>query len=237
MEFSRTTISTITGLALFWCLSLFFLSDPMWRWCIAIMAGCMTATIYLKAFYIGTDSLRGRFHLILGTGGFLLTISISCTLMAISEPLMLSLHCLTRIVLLVSVLLMFLGLKKQGYTLSIGQWGEVLLVYALITGIGLWFFYVTFDVTDLLLTVLVYLSLLVLLVTISVVRIYLGSNLGWLWTAGAVAVLFITLGDMGMAYASSANLTTSSFKSLEIIQYGGWGTLCLIMTMVSLQFE
>ncbi len=237
MQFVRTALGTLTGLTIFWSLSLYILDYPTWRWCIAGLAFCMSITIYLKGFYIGTDSLRGRFHLILGTGAGLLAIAIIGTLMEIPQPLMISLHCLARLVLLVSVTLMFIGLKKQGYTLSAGEWLEVLMVYFALAGTGLWFFYMKFAVTDILLTVLVYLSLMILLVTMSVVRIYLGSNLGWRWTAGAVGVLFISLGDMAMAYGSSAALAVSTSTNLEALQYGAWGALCFIMTLVSLQFE
>lgn len=233
----RAALGTVTGLAVFWSLALFFLQNPLWQWCVAIMGACMTVTIFLKGFYIGHDTLRGRFHMILGTGAGLLALAIIGTLMVIPQPFMVSLHCFARIVLLISVLLMFLGLKKQGYTLTTTEWAEVLLVYLALAGTGLWFFYFKFAVASLMLTVLIYLSLIILLVTMSVVRVYLGSNLGWRWTAGAVGVLFITLGDMGLAYGSAVNLATSTSASLDILQYGGWGLLCLIMTLVSLQFE
>ena len=237
MQFLRATLGTLTGLGVFWGFALFFLGDPLWQWCIVVLGTSMTLTIFLKGFYIGMDSLRGRFHAILGTGAALLTLAIIGTLVEIPHHFMVTLHCLARIVLLLSVALMHLGLKKQGYSLSITEWAEVLVVFLALAGTGLWFFFVTFTITDLLLTLLVYLSLSILLVTISVVRIYLGSNLGWRWTLGAVAVLFITLGDMAMAYCSSAGLSAVNLASLEILQYGAWGMLCLIMTLVSLQFE
>ncbi len=237
MQFIRATLGTLTGLGVFWGIALFFLDNPLWRWCIVVLGLSMTLTIFLKGFYIGMDSLRGRFHAILGTGAALLTLSIIGTLVAIPHNLMVSLHCLARVVLLLSVVLMHLGLKKQGYSLSIAEWAEVLVVFLALAGTGLWFFYVTFTINDLLLTLLVYLSLIILLVTISVVRIYLGSNLGWRWTFGAVGVLFITLGDMAMAYCSSVGLSATNLASLEILQFTSWGMLCLIMSLVSLQFE
>jgi len=237
MKLMRTATATVLGLAIFWCLALIVLGNPLWQWSIAVMGGCMTLAIFLKALHIGRDTLRGRFHVILSSGLGLVTISIIATLLEIPQPIMVTLHCFARIILLLSVTLMFLGLKKQGYSLSAYEWGEVLLVYLTLSATGLWFFYVTFEVTDLLLTLLIYLSLTVLLVTISVVRIYLGSNIGWLWTAGAVGVLFITLGDMGMAYGYSTSLNPSTSAALEMLQYGSWGVLGIILTCVGLNVD
>ena len=237
MQIMRVTLGTLTGLGVFWGFALFFLENPLWQWCVVVLGASMTLTIFLKGFYIGMDSLRGRFHAILGTGAALLTLAIIGTLVEIPHHFMVSLHCLARVVFVISVALMHLGLKKQGYSLSITEWAEVLVVFVALAGTGLWFFYVTFTIPDVLLTLLVYLSLAILLITLSVVRIYLGSNLGWLWTLGAVSVLFITLGDIAMAYSSSAGLSAANLASLGILQYSAWGMLCLIMTLVSLQFE
>jgi hypothetical protein len=136
------------------------------------------------------------------------------------------------LIFIVSVFVMFIGLMKQGYTLSGGDWVQVLVVFAILTAIGLWFFHSLYAGATVLMSILVYKSLFIMLEALAVVRIYLGSDLGWRWTAGALSVICITVGDMGMAYS-----TTSGLAVWEIVQYLGWSIRSVIMCIISLMWD
>jgi hypothetical protein len=81
-------------------------------------------------------------------------------------------------------------------------------------------------------TILVYVSLFIMFETMAVVRIYLGSDLGWRWTAGALSVICITVGDMAMAYSAASGLAV-----WETVQYLGWSVLGVIMCIISLMWD
>jgi hypothetical protein len=142
------------------------------------------------------------------------------------------LHYLARFIFIVSVALMFLGLQKQGYTLSAGAWIVVLLVFAALAATGLWFFYTLYAGATILMSILVYMSLFIMLEVLGVVEVYLGSNLGVRWTAGALSVLCVTLGDMSMAYGAVSGLPV-----WETVQYLSWSLLGVIMGIISLLWD
>jgi hypothetical protein len=69
-------------------------------------------------------------------------------------------------------------------------------------------------------------------VVLANVRVYLGSNLGVRWTAGALSVLCITLGDLSMAYFAA-----SSLPIWEVVQYLSWDGLGFIMGIICLLWD
>jgi hypothetical protein len=228
----RVLIGTVMVLALVGSLALLFLSNPVWKWGAAIIALCFGTAALAKGVYLGLDNLRGKFHVILGFGAIALTAAITTTLVSSTPGLVFGLHYLARFVFIVSVAMMLLGLIRQGYTLSTLEWIQMLIVFVVLAGIGLWLFYGLYAGANLLMSILVYASLFIMLETLFVVRIYLGSNLGARWTFGAVSVLCITLGDMSMAYAM-----TSGLPAWEIVQYLGWCSISFIMCIISLMFD
>lgn len=228
----RFLIGIVMVLSLVGSLGLLFLSNPVWKWGAAILALCFGAAALAKGVYLGLDNLRGKFHIILGSGAIALTAAITMTLVSSTPGLVFGLHYLARFIFIVSVAMMLLGLIKQGYSLSTFEWIQMLVVFAILAGIGLWLFYGLYAGATLLMSILVYASLFIMLETLLVVRIYLGSNLGIRWTLGAVSVLCITLGDMAMAYA-----TTSDLPAWEIVQYLGWCSISFIMCSISLMFD
>jgi hypothetical protein len=211
---------------------LLFLNDSLWYWSTGFAMFFFSLATYLKAIHLGAGTLRGRFHIILGTGGAIFTAGIFAGLLGGENLLLFGLHDLGRVILIFSVIMMLVGLAKQGYTLSTVEWIQVVLVFLVLAGAGLWLFYGLYSGATSAMSILVYLSLIMLLFTISVVRVYLGSNLGMRWTLGAVSVLFITLGDMAMAYQ-----TMSQIEGWTIVQYLSWSMLAVIMGIISSMWD
>lgn len=232
MNILRALAAIGLGIAIIGSVMLGTLNDPNWRWGAGIAMFFFCMATYLKAIHLGTGTLRGKFHIILGSGGAIFMAGIFAGLLG-SDPLLLfGLHDLGRVTLIVAVILMLLGLMKQGYTLSAMEWGQVVLVFLILAGIGLGLFYGLYGGATLSMSILVYLSLILLFVTVAVVRIYLGSSLGARWTLGAVSVLFITLGDMAMAYQ-----TMSGIEWWTIVQYVSWSMLAVIMGIISSMWD
>jgi hypothetical protein len=208
------------------------LGDPIWKWGAAIIALCFGVSGVGKALYLRLDTLRGRFHLILAIGALILCAAIIVGLLSTTPWQIFSLHYLARLIFIVSVALMFVGLMKQGYTLSVGDWIIVLVVFAALAAIGLWFFYTLYAGATLLMSILVYMSLFIMLEVLAVVEVYLGSNLGVRWTAGALSVMCVTLGDMSMAY-----FAVSGLPIWETVQYLSWSGLGFIMGIICLLWD
>ena len=232
MKALRALIGIIMGLSFVVCLALLVLDNPLWKWGAGIITLCFGVAALSKAFYLHLDTLRGRFHVILGIGAVLFCVSITAGLVFATPLHIFSLLYFTRFIFILAVAMMFIGLMKQGYTLSAGNWAQVLVVFAILAAIGLWPFYNLYPGSTMLMSIMVYTSLFLLLETIAVVRVYLGSDLGWRWTAGALSVLFITVGDMGMAYSA-----TSGIATWEIVQYLGWSIMAVIMCIISLMWD
>jgi hypothetical protein len=228
MNILRVLAAIGLGIAFAGSLMLLILYDPLWRWGSGLAMFCFGLATYLKAIHLGAGTLRGKFHVILGTAAIILTAAIFAGLLESNNSLLFGLHYMARLVLIISVILMLLGLMKQGYTLSAIEWGQVLLVFGVLAGIGLWLFYGLYSGATISMSILVYLSLFLLIVTLAVVRIYLGSNLGTRWTFGALSVVFITLGDMAMAYQAMAGI-----EWWTVVQYLSWSMLALIMGIIS----
>ena len=121
---------------------------------------------------------------------------------------------------------------KQGYTLSLGDWIQILVVFVILAGIGLWLFHSLYAGATVLMIILVYMSLFIMLETMAVIRVYLGSDLGWRWTAGALSVMCVTVGDMSMAYSA-----TSGLAVWETVQYLSWSVMVAIMCIISLMWD
>jgi hypothetical protein len=232
MKAVRALIGIIMGLAFVGYLAMLVLDDPLWKWGAVIITLCFGIAAVGKAFHLRMDTLRGRFHLILGSGAFIFCAAVVVGIISSTPWQIFGLHYLARFIFIVSVCMMFIGLMTQGYTLSAGNWFQVLFVFIILAAIGLWFFFGAYAGATVLMSILIYLSLFLMLETLAVVRVYLGSDLGWRWTAGALSVLFITVGDMGMAYSA-----TSGIAAWEIVQYVGWSTLSVIMCIISLMWD
>lgn len=232
MKAVRIFIGIVMGLAFVGSLVLLALADPSWKWGAGIIVLCFGLAALGKAFHLKVDTLRGKFHMILGAGALIFGIAIIVGLISETPEYIFGLHYLARFIFMLSVFMMLIGLMKQGYTLSVGDWVQVLVVFAILAAIGLWLFHNLYAGATVLMTILVYISLFILLETITVIRIYLGSNLGWRWTAGALSVMCITVGDMGMAYSA-----TSGLAAWEIVQYLGWSVLGVIMCIISLMWD
>ena len=232
MKALRVFIGIVMGLSFLGSLILLVLGDPTWRWGAPIIALCFGIAALGKAFYLRVDTLRGKFHVILGAGALILGIAIIVGLVSESPEYIFGLQYLARFIFMLSVFMMFIGLVKQGYSLSFGDWVQVLVVFIILAGIGLWLFHTLYAGATVLMTILVYISLFIMLETIAVVRIYLGSDLGWRWTAGALSVIAITVGDMAMAYSA-----TSGLAVWETVQYLGWSVLGVIMCVISLMWD
>ena len=232
MKALRVFIGIVMGLSFVGSLVLLILGDPTWKWGAAIIALCFGIAALGKAFYLRVDTLRGKFHVILGAGALTLGIAIIVTLVSETPAYIFSLQYLARFIFMLSVFMMFIGLVKQGYSLSFGDWIQVLVVFVILAGIGLWFFHTLYAGATVLMTILVYISLFIMLETMAVVRIYLGSDLGWRWTAGALSVMCVTIGDMSMAYSATSDLAV-----WETVQYLGWSVLGVIMCIISLMWD
>ena len=228
----RAFIGIVMGLSFVGSLALLALGNPNWKWGAGIIVLCVGAATLGKAVHLRLNTLRGRFHVILGAGGVAFGVAIIVGLISTTPWQIFGLHYLARFILIVSVGLMFIGLMKQGYTLSVGDWIKVLVLYALLAAVGLWLLHSLYAGASALMSILVYMSLLLLFETVAVVQVYLGSDLGLRWTAGALSVFFITLGDMGMAYSA-----TSGLVAWEIVQYLSWSILGVIMCIISLMWD
>ncbi|RPI80008.1 MAG: hypothetical protein EHM45_00570 [Desulfobacteraceae bacterium] len=232
MNFLRALAAIGLGIAITASLMLLALNNPLWPWGTGLAMFFFCMATYLKAIHLGTGTLRGKFHIILGSGGAVFTAGILAGLFG-SDPLLLfGLHDLGRVVLIFALILMLLGLMKQGYTLSAMEWGQVVLVFLVLAGIGLGLFYGLYSGATPLMIVLVYLSLILLFVTVAVVRVYLGSSLGARWTLGALSVLFITFGDMAMAYQAMSGIEWWTY-----VQYLSWSMLAIIMGIISSMWD
>lgn len=232
MKALRVFIGIVMGLSFVGSLVLLVLGDPTWKWGAAIIALCFGIAALGKAFYLRIDTLRGKFHVILGAGALIFGIAIIVGLVSEVPEYIFGLQYLARFIFMLSVFMMFIGLVKQGYSLAFGDWIQVLVVFIILAGIGLWFFHTLYAGATVLITILVYISLFIMLETIAVVRIYLGSDLGWRWTAGALSVIAITIGDMAMAYSATSGLVV-----WETVQYLGWSVLGVIMCIISLMWD
>ena len=232
MKAFRVFIGMVMGLSFAGSLVLLALGNPIWKWGAVITSLCFGLAALGKAFYLKLDTLRGKFHLILGTGALILGIAIIVGLASETPEYIFGLQYLARLIFMLSVFMMFTGLVKQGYSLSFGDWVQVLVVFAILAGIGLWLFHTLYAGATVLMTILVYVSLFIMLETMAVVRIYLGSDLGWRWTAGALSVMCITVGDMAMAYSATSGLVV-----WETVQYLGWSVLSVIMCIISLMWD
>ena len=232
MKALRVFIGVVMGLSFVGSLVLLALGNPMWKWGAGIIALCFGIAALGKAFYLKLDNLRGKFHVLLSAGALILGIAIIVGLVSETPEYIFGLQYLARFIFVLSVFMMFIGLMKQGYTLSFGDWIQVLVVFAILAGIGLWLFHTLYAGATVLMTILVYVSLFIMLETMAVVRIYLGSNLGWRWTAGALSVMCITVGDMSMAYSATSGLVV-----WETVQYLGWSVLGVIMCIISLMWD
>ena len=232
MKAFRIFIGMVMGLSFVGSLVLLALGNPIWKWGAVITSLCFGLAALGKAFYLKLDTLRGKFHLILGTGALILGIAIIVGLASETPEYIFGLQYLARLIFMLSVFMMFTGLVKQGYSLSFGDWVQVLVVFAILAGIGLWLFHTLYAGATVLMTILVYVSLFIMFETMAVVRIYLGSDLGWRWTAGALSVICITVGDMAMAYSAASGLAV-----WETVQYLGWSVLGVIMCIISLMWD
>jgi hypothetical protein len=232
MKALRIFIGMVMGLSFVGSLVLLALGNPMWKWGAGIIVLCFGIAALGKAFYLKLDTLRGKFHVILGAGALILSIAIIVGLVSETPEYIFGLQYLARFIFMLSVFMMFIGLVKQGYSLSVGDWVQVLVVFAILAGIGLWLFHTLYAGATVLMTILVYISLFIMLETMAVVRIYLGSDLGWRWTAGALSVMCITVGDMAMAYSATSGLVV-----WETVQYLGWSVLGVIMCIISLMWD
>jgi hypothetical protein len=212
--------------------ALLALGNPLWKWGTALIALCFGVAGVGKGLYLKLDTLRGKFHLILGSGALIFCAAIVVGMVSTTPWQIFGLHYLARFIFIVSVALMFIGLMKQGYTLSAGDWVVVLALFTALAATGLWFFYTLYAGATTLMSVLVYMSLFIMLEVLGVVQVYLGSNLGVRWTAGALSVIFVTLGDMSMAYYA-----VSSLPVWETIQYLSWSVLCFIMGVICLLWD
>lgn len=232
MKAVRVFIGIVMGVSFVGSLVLLALADPTWKWGAGITALCFGAAALGKALYLKLDTLRGKFHVILGAGAVIFGIAIIVGLISEIPAHIFGVHYLARFIFMLAVFMMFIGLMKQGYTLSIGDWIQVLVVFVILAGIGLWLFHTLYAGATVLMSILVYASLFIMLETMAVVRVYLGSDLGWRWTAGALSVMCITVGDMGMAYTA-----TSGLAVWETVQYLGWSCLSVIMCIISLMWD
>jgi len=228
----RAFIWIVMILAALGSVALLVLGDPMWKWGSAIITLCFGVAGVGKALHLKLDTLRGRFHLILAVGALIFCAAIVMSLLSTMPGLIFGLHYLARFIFLVSVVLMFVGLMRQGYTLSAGDWVIVVVLFAALAATGLWFFYTQYAGATLLMSILIYLSLPIMFVVLANVQVYLGSNLGMRWTAGALSVLCITLGDMSMAY-----FAVSGLPLWETVQYLSWSGLSFIMGIICLLWD
>lgn len=232
MKALKVLIGMVMVFSIVAMLALLALGDPVWKWGAAIISICFGIAALGKAFHLRLNTLRGKFHVILGSAALIFSAAMIAGLVSAVPWSVFGLHYLTRFIFLLSVFLMLTGLLKQGYTLSAGDWLQVLGVFAVLAAVALWLYYNLYAGASLLMTVLVYMALLIMLETLAVVRVYLGSDLGWRWTAGGLSVLFITLGDMGMAYSA-----TSGIAGWEIVQYLSWSVMGAIMCVISLMWD
>ena len=208
------------------------LGNPLWKWGTGIIALCFGVAGIGKALHLQLSTLRGRFHLILGIGALIFCAAIVVGLLSTTQWQIFGLHYLARLIFILSVALMFIGLIRQGYTLSLDDWIIAVVIFAALSAIGLWFFYTLYAGASVQMSILVYMSLFIMLEVLAVVQIYLGSNLGVRWTAGALSVAFVTLGDMSMAYNAVSGLPV-----WEAVQYLSWSMLSFIMGVICLLWD
>ncbi len=232
MKAFRALIWIVMILSAIGSVALLALGNPLWKWGAVIIALCFGVAGVGKALHLKLDTLRGKFHLILGIGALIFCAAIAVGLVSTTPWQIFGLHYLARFIFIVSVALMFVGLMKQGYTLSAGDWVVVLLLFAALAATGLWFFYTLYAGATVLMSILVYMSLFIMLVVLANVQVYLGSNLGVRWTAGALSVMFVTLGDMSMAY-----FAVSGLPIWETVQYLSWSVLGFIMGIICLLWD
>jgi hypothetical protein len=230
MKALRTLIGLVMGLSFVGSLVLLGLADPIWKWGAGITTLCFGVAALGKAFYLQLNTLRGKFHIILGAGAIALCAAIMIGLVSETPWHIFGLHYLARFILILSVCMMFIGLMKQGYALSAGNWAQVLLVFTVLA--VLWLLYSLYAGATVLMSILVYMSLFLMLETLAVIRVYLGSDLGWRWTAGALSVMCITVGDMGMTYSAMSGLAI-----WETVQYVGWSVMAVVMCIISLLWD
>jgi hypothetical protein len=228
----RVFIWIVMVLSAIGSVALLGLGNPLWKWGAAIIALCFGVAGVGKALYLKLDTLRGKFHLILGIGALIFCAAIVVGLVSTTPWQIFGLHYLARFIFIVSVALMFVGLMKQGYTLSARDWVVALLLFAALAAIGLWFFYTLYAGATELMSILVYMSLFIMLEVLAVVQVYLGSNLGVRWTAGALSVMCVTVGDMSMAY-----FAVSGLPIWETVQYLSWSVLGFIMGIICLLWD
>jgi hypothetical protein len=228
----RVFIWIVMVLSAIGTVALLGLGNPLWKWGAAIIALCFGVAGVGKALYLKLDTLRGKFHLILGIGALIFCAAIVVGLVSTTPWQIFGLHYLARFIFIVSVALMFVGLMKQGYTLSARDWVVALLLFAALAAIGLWFFYTLYAGATELMSILVYMSLFIMLEVLAVVQVYLGSNLGVRWTAGALSVMCVTVGDMSMAY-----FAVSGLPIWETVQYLSWSVLGFIMGIICLLWD
>ena len=232
MKAFRALIWIVMILAAIGSVALLALGNPIWKWGAVIIALCFGVAGVGKALHLKLDTLRGKFHLILGIGALIFCAAIAVGLVSTTPWQIFGLHYLARFIFIVSVALMFVGLMKQGYTLSAGNWIVVLLVFAALAATGLWYFYTLYAGATVLMSILVYMSLFIMLEVLGVVQVYLGSNLGARWTFGALSVMCVTLGDMSMAY-----FAVSALPIWETVQYLSWSVLGFIMGIICLLWD
>ncbi len=232
MKAFKVLVGSLMVLSLIGSVVLMLMANPLWPWGSALTAFFFATAAVSKAFYLGPGTLRGKFHFILATGALFLFAAMVVMLVSGTTGVAYTLHYLARFVFIVSVAMMFLGLLKQGYSLSLWEWVQVVLAFGIITGVALWFFYGLYAGASLMTSVLVYMSIVLMFITLAVVRVYLGSSLGWRWTGGAISVLFITLGDMALAYYS-----TTASPVWEITQFISWSVMAGIMCVISLMWD
>jgi len=232
MKAFRGLIWVVMVLAAIGSVVLLALGNPIWKWGAAIIALCFGVAGVGKALYLKLDTLRGRFHMILSIGALVFCAAIAAGLLSASQWQLFGLHYLARFIFIVSVALMFIGLMRQGYTLSLGDWIIVLVVFAVLAATGLWFLQTLYAGAPVLMSILVYMSIIILFEVLAVVQVYLGSNLGVRWTAGALSVLCVTLGDLSMAYFAA-----SALPIWEVVQYLSWSTLSFIMGIICLLWD
>src|SRR5208337_2406938 len=130
MKAFRAFIWIVMVLSAIGSVALLALGDPIWKWGAAAIALCFGVAGVGKGLYLKLDTLRGRFHVILGTGALIFCAAIIVGLVSTTPWQIFGLHYLARFIFLVSVALMFVGLMRQGYTLSAGDWVVVVLLFA-----------------------------------------------------------------------------------------------------------
>ncbi len=152
-----------------------------------------------KAISLGLENVRARLIAFLGTGGFLIALGFTFqgTLAHVFSVVGYTL-------LIVGILMMFINLYRMGYTLEISEWIQVISVFLLVLGISLYLgLNYGFSPYGWLLTIL---SLAVIFLSSSVLRIFWGSDLGRRWMLGVTSAFIFGIATVLLASYMSSEL-------------------------------